>query len=134
MTNSPLGYIIESQGKGNLEKQKHEREGNKMTNAQIILNNSISLMEQGILKGSGIFGTIEDENGNKTEIELPEVIHTYAAWKSIGYQVKKGQKAKAAFTIWKYTESKKNDEEEAEGKMFMKLSHFFTKDQVEKIA
>ena len=118
-----------------MKNKKHEREGNTMTNAQIIMSNSIELMEQGILKGSGIFGTIEDKDGNKKEIELPEVIHTYAAWKSIGYQVKKGQKAKAAFTIWKYTESKKqNDEEEAEGKMFMKLSHFFTKDQVEKIA
>lgn len=130
-----MDYIIELQGKGNLEEQKHEREDNKMTNAQIILNNSITLMEQGILKGSGIFGTIEDKDGNKTQIELPETIHTYAAWKSIGYQVKKGQKAKAAFTIWKYAESKKqNDEEEAEGKMFMKTAHFFTKDQVEKIA
>ena len=49
--------------------------------------------------------------------------------------MKKGQKAKAAFTIWKYAESKKqNDEEEAEGRMFMKLAHFFTADQVEKIA
>lgn len=106
-----------------------------MTNAQIIFNNSLSLMEQGILKGSGIMATVEDENGEKKQIELPETIHTYAAWKSIGYQVKKGQKAKAAFTIWKYTESKKqNDEEEAAGRMFMKLSHFFTADQVEKIA
>ena len=108
-----------------------------MTNAQIIFNNSLALMEQGILKGSGFFATMTDEDGNETQIEIPETIHTYAAWKSIGYQVKKGQKAKAAFTIWKYAESKKkNDEEEAEasGKMFMKLAHFFTADQVEKIA
>lgn len=105
-----------------------------MTNAQIIFNQSITLMEEGILKGSGIMATVE-ENGEKKQIELPETIHTYAAWKSIGYQVKKGQKAKAAFTIWKYAESKKqNDEEEAEGRMFMKLAHFFTADQVEKIA
>ena len=105
-----------------------------MTNAQIILANSIKLMEEGILKGSGIRATVTDKDGNTKEIELPETIHTFAAWKSLGYVVKKGQKATAAFTIWKYTESKANDEEEAEGKMFMKTAHFFTKDQVEKIA
>lgn len=108
-----------------------------MTNAQIILANSIKLMEEGILKGSGIRATVTDKEGNTKEIELPETIHTFAAWKSLGYIVKKGQKATAAFTIWKYTESRKqNDEEdgEASGKMFMKTAHFFTKDQVEKIA
>ena len=108
-----------------------------MTNAQIIFNNSVKLMEEGILKGSGIMATVTDAEGNTKQIELPETIHTFAAWKSLGYIVKKGQKAKAAFTIWKYTESKsKNDEEEEEasGKMFMKTAHFFTKDQVEKIA
>lgn len=106
-----------------------------MTNAQIIFNASLTLMEEGILKGSGIMATITDENGEQKQIELPETIHTFAAWKSLGYIVKKGQKAKAAFTIWKYAESKKqNDEEEAAGRMFMKTAHFFTADQVEKIA
>lgn len=106
-----------------------------MTNAQIIFNNSVALMEEGILKGSGIMATVTDEDGNKKQIELPETIHTFAAWKSMGYIVRKGEKAKAAFTIWKYAESKKqNDEEEAEGRMFMKLAHFFTAEQVEKIA
>lgn len=106
-----------------------------MTNGQIIFNNSLKLMEEGILKGSGIMATVEDQDGNKKQIELPETIHTFAAWKSLGYIVRKGEKAKAAFTIWKYTESKKqNDEEEAEGKMFMKTAHFFTADQVDRIA
>lgn len=108
-----------------------------MTNSQIIFNNSLALMEEGILKGSGIMATVTDDDGNTKQIELPEIIHTYAAWKSIGYQVKKGQKAKAAFTIWKYAQSKKaNDEEEGEekGRLFMKLAHFFTADQVEKLA
>ena len=87
-----------------------------MTNGEIIFNNSLALMEQGVLKGSGIMATLEDKDGNKKQIELPETIHTFAAWKSLGYIVRKGEKAKAAFTIWKYTESKKqNDEEEAEG-------------------
>jgi hypothetical protein len=41
-----------------------------MTNAQIIMNESIRLMEEGILKGSGQFAEIETENGTMT-IELP---------------------------------------------------------------
>ena len=117
------------------ENNNKAKEHKIMTNAQIILSNSIKLMEDGILKGSGILATVTDSEGNTKQIELPETIHTFAAWKSLGYIVKKGQKAKAAFTIWKYAESKKqNDEEEAEGRMFMKTAHFFTKDQVEKIA
>ena len=116
------------------ENNTKAKEIKNMTNAQIIFNNSLKLMEEGILKGSGILATVTDDQGNTKQIELPETIHTFATWKSLGYIVKKGQKAKAAFTIWKYTESKANDEEEAEGRMFMKTAHFFTKDQVEKIA
>lgn len=106
-----------------------------MTNAMIILNESVKLMEAGIIKGSGIFGTVEDKEGNKKEIELPEEIHTYASWKSLGYQVQKGQKAKAEIVIWKHVtkKSKEKNEEDTE-KMFMKKSYFFTKDQCKEIA
>ena len=55
----------------------------------------------------------------------------------MGYQVKKGEKSNIKFTIWKYTKGKKKDmtEEEAQqkGYCFMKLSAFFTDEQVEKI-
>lgn len=111
-----------------------------MTNAQIIMNESIRLMEEGIIKGTGRMfeAVIVDAEGNETKkmVEEPEAIHTYAIWKQLGYQVKKGQKAKASFTIWKYVEGKKKDEneEEPESKMFMKKASFFTIDQVEKIA
>lgn len=111
-----------------------------MTNAQIIFQESLNLMENGVIKGTGRMfeAVVVDKDGNETKqmVEEPEAIHTYATWKSLGYQVKKGEKAKASFTIWKYTEGKKQEEsdEEPEGKMFMKKAHFFTMDQVEKIA
>lgn len=60
-----------------------------MTNAQIILLQSVKLMEQGILQGTGEFVTVEDQDGNKKQLEIPEQIHTFAAWKELGYQVKK---------------------------------------------
>ena len=109
-----------------------------MTNAQIIMNESINLLENGIIKGTGrmLEAVIVDKDGNETKklVEEPEAIHTYAAWKQLGYKVKKGEKAKASFIIWKHVPGKKeeNDEQE-ESKMFMKKAHFFTIDQVEKI-
>ena len=110
-----------------------------MTNAQIIMNESIYLLENGIIKGTGRMfeAVIVDKDGNeeKKMVEEPEAIHTYAVWKSLGYQVKKGEKAKASFTIWKCVKGKKEEEsdEEPENKMFMTKAHFFTIDQVEKI-
>lgn len=101
-----------------------------MTNQQIILMESVKLMEDGILSGSGVI--VETPEGKK--LELPEDIHTYAHWKSLGYQVKRGEKAIAQFPIWKYT-SKKKDETEEEtqenGHCFMKMSSFFKTSQVE---
>jgi hypothetical protein len=110
-----------------------------MTNAEIIFNESIRLVEEGIIKGTGRMfeAVITDKDGNETKkmVEEPEAIHTYATWKQLGFQVKRNEKAKASFTIWKYAEGKKEEgsEEEPEGKMFMKKAHFFTMDQVEKI-
>ncbi len=109
-----------------------------MTNAQIIFNESIKLMESGIIRGTGKFmeSIITDEDGNekKETFELPEEIHTFAAWKELGRSVKKGQKAKAAFTIWKHTSRTVKDEdgnEEEKANMFMKKAFFFTIDQTE---
>ena len=98
-----------------------------MTNAMIILWESVSLLELGIIKGTGRIFKFEDESGNIHELEEPEELHTYAAWQEIGRQVKKGEKAKAAITIWKqgksYTTTNKETgaEEEKEGRMFMKM-------------
>lgn len=104
-----------------------------MTNAQIITSARFSLMEQGVIGSTGRMIEIEDENGKRTVPE-PEEIHTYQAWKQLGYQVKKGQKAIAAFTIWKHTSKENKETDEKEDKMFMKNAHFFKPSQVEAIA
>lgn len=107
-----------------------------MTNAQIILNESFNLMEKGILKGNGTYGTMIDENGKESKVEFPEDIHTFNGWKERGYSVKKGEKSKIKFSIWKYTKKTVKDEdgkEEDKTSMFLKMSAFFTAEQVEKI-
>ena len=89
-----------------------------MTNMEIIMGNMMVLVADGVIS--------------------PDAqIHTYAHWKSLGYQVKKGETAIAKFPIWKYTKGKRNEmtEEEAQahGYCFMKLSAFFSDAQVERI-
>lgn len=63
-----------------------------MTNQVIILLESVKLMEEGKLQGSGRFTEIETPEGVK-RFEEPETIHTYAKWKALGYQVRKGEKS-----------------------------------------
>lgn len=120
-----------------------------MTNAMIILTESVKLMEDGVLEGTGVFMEVEDADGNKKQLEMPEQIHTFAVWKSMGYSVKKGERAIAKFPIWKYTTKmldvntgdpetdKMNAEINVQGgksNMFMKVAAFFKYSQVEKIA
>ncbi len=110
-----------------------------MTNAELIFNNRIFLMEQGVIKGvPGTQITITDENGTR-ELLMPEEIHTYNSWRKLGYQVRKGEHAVARFPIWKFKAAKQKDTEPdedqqgQEGKMFRKVAFFFTIDQVDKI-
>lgn len=106
-----------------------------MTNAQIIFNESLKLAEAGIIGTTGRVLELVDGAGNKTAVQEPETIHTYAAWKSLGFQVKKGSKAVASFTIWKHTTKKsRNDdgEEQEQENMFMTKASFFTIGQCEK--
>ena len=106
-----------------------------MTNEMIIMNESIRLMEEGVLHGCGQFVEVENEDGTKKTLELPEEIHTFNGWKSLGYSVKKGEKSRIKFPIWKHTTKKveKDGEEEERSRMFQKVSAFFTFDQVEPI-
>ena len=108
-----------------------------MTNTMIIMAEQVRLQREGILKYTGRI--LKGINVAGEEVEIPEIepIHTYARWQAMGYQVKKGEKSKIKFPIWKYTKGKKKDmtEEEAQAKgyCFMKMSAFFTTDQVEQI-
>lgn len=83
------------------------------TNAQLIMDNTI------ILAMAGKIGANDE-------------IHTFAHWKSLGYSVRKGEKAVAKFPIWKMGTKKNDDgEEENTGRMFLKNSAFFSTSQVE---
>ena len=114
-----------------------------MTNAQIVLMESIRLMENGIISGSGVFGAYTDGEGNEVRVELPEQIHTFAAWKALGFIVRKGEHAIAAFPVWTYREQRRNggepepnqdgESDARRGKMFLKKAFFFKASQVEKL-
>ena len=119
-----------------------------MTNEMIILHESLRLMEDGKLKGTGQFAEVDFGNGMKATIELPEEIHTFNGWKQRGFSVKKGEKSDIRITIWKHTtkmldtntgnadtdkmNQQINDQGGAEN-MFRKVSAFFTAAQVEPI-
>lgn len=112
-----------------------------MTNAQIIFNNSMELMKAGVIGTTGRCFEMQNEEGETVNVYEPEALHTFAMWKQLGRQVKRGEHAKAAFTIWKAGKGKAVQEEEnaeADGekagvKMFMKKAFFFTIDQTEPI-
>lgn len=106
-----------------------------MTNAMIILNESVRLMKEGVINGTGEFIEVENANGTKEKLEMPEPIHTFNGWKERGYQVKKGEHSKIKFPIWKHTTKtvEKDGKEEERSNMFQKVSAFFTFDQVEPI-
>ena len=109
-----------------------------MTNRQIIDNRAQYLMSIGKIKPTGRTFTAVDSEGNEITMQEPEQIHTFMAWKELGYMVRKGEKAVDSFSIWKYTSRKKpgQTEEEAqeEGHCFLKYSHFFAAHQVQPIA
>ncbi len=104
-----------------------------MTNAMIIFNESQRLAEEGILNYTGKECMYVDENGEEQIYKEVEPIHTYAIWKEMGYQVQKGEKAKAQIVIWKFVGGKEEENEEKDSKMFMKKASFFTMAQVKAI-
>lgn len=71
----------------------------------------------------------------KAENNITCPLHTYAKWKSLGYQVKHGEKCNHRITIWKHVSKKivSDDTEIETSKCFGKIACFFTLDQVEKI-
>lgn len=104
-----------------------------MTNKQIIFNEEQKLAEQGKIKYTGRMIIMQGMDDNPVEFKETEQIHTFAAWKEIGYVVKKGQKAIAKFPIWKYVSHKNEEAEETDSKMFLKVAAFFSSSQVEKL-
>lgn len=104
-----------------------------MTNEQIIWAHRTALAENGTIGYTGRMLTyINTATGEETKVAEPEPLHTFQAWKEMGYAVKKGEHAVAAFPIWKHT-VKQKDGADPEVKMFLKLSHFFRMSQVERM-
>ena len=101
-----------------------------MTNEHIILNKRIELMKNGKIEKTGRTFEFTDASGRVHALEEPEELHTYAAWKTIGYQVQKGQKAVARFRIWKHITKKDEETEKQEAKMLFIESSFFAQHQV----
>lgn len=64
---------------------------------------------------------------------ITEEANTYAYWKKVGYQVRKGEKAAFKCRIWKHSTKKRTDEEDESGVMFMKTASFFTVSQCDRI-
>ena len=93
-----------------------------MTNEKIIINEAIR---------HEIYTEHEVIEILKTGANLP--IHTYAAWRSMGYQVQKGEKAAIKTKLWKPVTKKNKESEENEVKMIMVNAALFTKEQVQKI-
>lgn len=106
-----------------------------LTNVQIIENAKQRLFLEGVLKATGRMIQGVDAEGN--EILIPEIeqIHTFNGWKDLGYKVKKGEHAKARFSIWKYSadkiETEGGEEKQGRGHCFLKESCWFTAAQVE---
>jgi hypothetical protein len=102
-----------------------------MTNERIILNGRLALMRDGIIKGTGRYITVENEKGEEIQIEEPEELHTYAGWKCLNRQVKKGEKSIATMSIWKHISRQLDEKEEKHNKMFMTKAFFFRESQTE---
>lgn len=71
---------------------------------------------------------------------MPEPIYTYAAWKNLGFQVRKGEEHIAEFAIWKNDNRQPKPEKDEEGKtkvrrrkMFLGKAYFFKRSQVDPI-
>jgi len=96
-----------------------------MTNEKIIEMHRQALIEAGIITAN-------------------EAIHTFEAWKHMGYSVKRGEKSITRFSIWKKgnkmrditvkTDDGKEEQQTVNiGNFFMKDSCFFASRQVEAI-
>ena len=105
-----------------------------MTNREIVFDRAQHLAEAGIIKYTGRVYNVKFEDGHEIRVKETEAIHTYQAWKELGFQVQKGQKAVDKFTIWKHVTRKNTETGEEIGKMILKTAAFFSQSQVEAIA
>lgn len=100
-----------------------------MTNTEIIINEAVE---------NGLYTMEQIENILASGHMIP--LHTFQAWKSAGYIVKKGEHARITTRLWRFTnKSKKNNEvdENTDGTnnehYYLAKAFLFTSDQVERI-
>ena len=110
------------------------------TNEMIILDHAQQLAEEGKIAYTGNTVTLETVDGEGIVFKETKQIHTYARWKAMGFQVRRGEKAVAKFKVWKHVAGKKKDDDGEEktaeagrGKMFFKQAAFFSVAQVDPI-
>lgn len=104
-----------------------------MTNQMIIMMNQVELAKEGILDYTGRTIDVKMPDDSVMSFKEAEEIHTFQKWKSMGFQVQKGEKAVAQFMIWKHVLKKNKETDEDESKMFMKKASFFKRSQVKEI-
>lgn len=92
-----------------------------MTNAEIIYGEAVL---------NGLWTEDEMVSLVKEYGSLP--LHTFQAWKHMGYKVKKGEHARITTQLWKY-QTKENEKGEKEEKCFLCKAHLFTNEQVERM-
>lgn len=100
-----------------------------MTNTEIIINEAVE---------NGLYTMEQIENILASGHMIP--LHTFQAWKSAGYIVKKGEHARITTRLWRFTnKSRKNNEvdENTDGTnnehYYLAKAFLFTSDQVERI-
>lgn len=103
-----------------------------MTNEQIIFNARVRLMTSNMIGTTGRKITIM-ENGQEKLIDEPAEIHTYAGWKRLGYQVRRGEKSRINIPIWTAGNIEGNENEQSQMFMFQRNASFFTPEQVDPI-
>ena len=67
-----------------------------MTNEEIVMNERLLAQKNGLI---GLTGKMIEVDG--MEIPEPEELHTFKAWKDLGYMVKKGEHAVVTTKLWK---------------------------------
>ena len=102
-----------------------------MTNEEIIYRASQQLAREGKIKYTGRELKVATVDGGEIVIKETEQIHTFQAWKEIGYSVKKGEHAVARIPVWKFSGKVNEQTGVEESKIFMKTAAFFSESQVE---
>ncbi len=102
-----------------------------MTNEQMIQKTAVAL---------GLFTEEQVATFAAAGRRLP--LHTYAEWKALGYQVKRGEHAALKMQLWKPRRVKKDEKadrltapesDDTDGTFFLATSHLFLSSQVERI-